>query len=263
MGILNLTPDSFWEGSRAAGLDDALRRAERMIADGADLLDLGGESTRPGARAVTLAEELDRVVPVLHALAREWPDVPLSIDTVKSPVAEAALEAGAAILNDVSAFRLDPAMATVAARHAAGVVLMHSRGTVASMASYETAAYDGDVAAEVASELAAAADRAREAGVADASIVVDPGLGFSKRTADSAAVLRSLDRIRALGFPVLIGPSRKRFVGDLAGGLPVEDRLPGTVAACVVGLLRGARLFRVHDVAPVRNALDVAEALTG
>jgi dihydropteroate synthase len=261
MGILNVTPDSFWDGGRHAGIDASLRQAGRLVEEGADLVDVGGESTRPGAEAVPLAEELDRVVPVVEALVREWPELPVSVDTVKADVARAALEAGAAVINDVSAFRLDAALAGVCARAGAGVVLMHSRGTVDRMAGYDLADYGDDPVGEMVAELRTAMSRARDGGVAEAAIVVDPGLGFSKRTAESVAAIRGLDRFLALGRPVLLGPSRKRFVGDLAGGLPAEDRLPGTIAACVAGLAAGARLFRVHDVAPVRGALAVAEAV--
>lgn len=261
MGVLNRTPDSFWQASRTAGVEDALRRAAAMVEAGADLLDVGGESTRPGATPVPAEEEAARVVPVVRALTREWPGVPVSIDTVKAPVAAAALEAGAAVLNDVSAFRIDPAMASLAAESGAGVILMHSRGAVDRMAAYDTAAYGADPVGEIAAELYQASNVARAAGVDAGSIVLDPGLGFSKRTADSAAVLRSLDRLLVLGYPILVGPSRKRFIGEMAGGLPPEERLPGTIAACVAALLAGARLFRVHDVAPIRHALAVAEAL--
>lgn len=261
MGVLNLTADSFWAGSRVPDLDQALRRAGSMIDGGVDILDVGGESTRPGAREVRAEEEAARVIPVVRALCREWPEVPVSVDTVKARVAAGALEAGAAIINDVSGLRLDPDLAGMAAASGAGLVLMHSRGTVEEMARYEMAVYGDDPVTAVAGELAAARDRALEAGVERSSIVLDPGLGFSKRTEHSAATLRGLDRILALGFPVLVGPSRKRFIGDLAGGLPVEDRLPGTIAVCVAALMAGARIFRVHDVAPVRQALDVAEAV--
>lgn len=261
MGILNVTPDSFWDGGRHAGVEAGLRQAERLVAEGADLVDVGGESTRPGAEPVPIEEERRRVVPVVEALAREWPELLISVDTVKGEVASSALEAGAAVVNDVSALRLDPTLAAVCAEAGAGVVLMHSRGTVDRMASYETADYGDDPVGEMVSELAAALGRAREAGVAEDAVVLDPGLGFSKRTPESVAAIRELDRLLALGRPVLLGPSRKRFVGELAGGLPAEDRLPGTVAACVMGLARGARLFRVHDVAPARRALAVAEAV--
>ena len=262
MGILNVTPDSFWDGARHQGVDRALRQAERLLRDGADLLDVGGESTRPGATPVAAAEERSRVVPVIDAILREWPDATVSVDTVKAEVAAAALDAGAAVINDVSGLRLDARMGATCAAAGAGVVLMHSRGTVDRMASYETAAYGDDPMGEVVDELVAAMDRARAGGVEDDAIVLDPGLGFSKRTAESAATLRQLDRLVALGRPVLVGPSRKRFLGELAGGLPAEERLPGTVAACVVSWQAGARLFRVHDVAPVRYALAVAEAVT-
>jgi dihydropteroate synthase len=261
LGILNVTPDSFWDGGRHAGVDAALRRAERLVAEGADLVDVGGESTRPGAGEVAAEEERERVVPVIEALVREWPDLLVSVDTVKAAVAGAALNAGAAVVNDVSGLRLDRAMGPLCAERGAGLVLMHSRGDVERMASYETAGYGPDPVAEIVAELEEALARAAEAGVDRDSVVVDPGLGFSKRTAESVAALRELPRILAMERPVLLGPSRKRFVGELAGGLATEDRLPGTIAACVAGLLAGARLFRVHDVGPVRRALAVAEAV--
>ncbi|MFW5947002.1 MAG: dihydropteroate synthase [Gemmatimonadota bacterium] len=261
MGILNVTPDSFWDGGRHAGLDAALRHAETLLAGGADLVDVGGESTRPGAEPVPEEEERARVVPLVRALVAEWPDLVVSVDTVKSSVARAALDAGAAVINDVSALRLDPGLGELCAGRGAGVVLMHSRGPVDRMASYQLADYGADVVGEVVGELGDALERARAAGIDDDAVVLDPGLGFSKRTEHSAAVLRELPRLGSLGRPLLVGPSRKRFVGELAGGLGTEDRLPGTVAACVVALLRGARLFRVHDVAPMRHALAVAEAV--
>jgi dihydropteroate synthase len=263
VAVLNVTPDSFWDGGRHADGDAALRQAERLVAEGADVLDVGGESTRPGATPVPLAEELRRVIPVVRACAREWPALPISVDTIKADVAAAALDEGAAIVNDVSGFRLDPSLAPLCAERGAGVVLMHSRGGVDSMASYETATYGADPVGEVVAELGAALKRARDAGVAREAVVLDPGLGFSKRTRHSVAVLRELPRLLELGCPVLLGPSRKRFIGELAGGLPPEERLPGTIAACVAGYLAGARIFRVHDVAPVRSALHVAHSLAG
>ncbi|HEX2165787.1 MAG TPA: dihydropteroate synthase [Longimicrobiales bacterium] len=264
-GILNVTPDSFWDGGRHAGVEAAVRHAAAMIDAGADVLDIGGESTRPGASPVAAAEEAARVVPVVQALHREWPDVPISVDTVKSAVARHALDAGASIINDVSGLRLDAALAGEIARAGAGVVLMHSRGDIDRMASYDLAEYGQDPVAEVRSELAEAVDRARAGGIPDDAIVVDPGLGFAKRTAHSLALLARLDRIAGLGYPVLVGPSRKRFIGDAGGRpggdpLPIEARLEGTIAACVMALLAGATLFRVHDVAPVRRALDFAHA---
>jgi dihydropteroate synthase len=261
VGILNVTPDSFWDGGRHAGVDAALRHAALLVGEGADILDIGGESTRPGAAPVGAADEIERVVPVVVALQREFPDVPLSVDTVKAAVARAAMDAGAAILNDVSGLRIDPGMADAAAVSGAGLILMHSRGGTADMARYTLAGYCHDCVADVSNELAASVATARAADVAEDAIVLDPGLGFAKRTEHSLAVLAGLDRIASLGFPVLVGPSRKRFVGEAVGGLPAAERLDGTIAACVLAFINGARLFRVHDVAPVRRALDFAAAV--
>lgn len=261
VGILNTTPDSFFDGGRHADVTAAVEHAHRMIEDGADIIDVGGESTRPGAHSVAAAEEIARVAPVVRAVHERWPDVPVSVDTVKAAVAREALAAGAAIVNDVSGLRLDPELGTVVAEAGAGIVLMHSRGGVEEMASYALAGYGDDVAAAVRAELEEAVGRARQAGLTDDAIVLDPGLGFAKRTEDSLAVLAGLDRIAALGFPLLVGPSRKRFVGDAAGGLPPELRLEGTLAACVLAHAAGACLFRVHDVAPARHALDLAAAV--
>ncbi len=261
VGILNVTPDSFWDGGRHGGLDAAVGHAAVLIEQGADAIDVGGESTRPGAQPVPVAEELARVLPVVRELARRWPGVIISVDTVKAEVARAALAEGAAVVNDVSGLRLDPRLGEVAADAGAGVVLMHSRGSVEEMASYDLARYGADPVGEIVDELAGALGRAAAAGLPPSAIVLDPGLGFSKRTEHSVAVIAQLDRILALGRPVLVGPARKRFVGELAGGLPPAERLEGTVAACVVALQRGARLFRVHDVLAVRRALTVAEAL--
>ena len=265
-GILNVTPDSFWDGGRHADVDAAVRHAASLIEAGADLIDIGGESTRPGASRVAADEEAARVTPVVQALHRQWPDLPLSVDTVKAPVARAALEAGASIINDVSGLRLDPALAAEIARAGAGVVLMHSRGDVDTMAGYDLAEYSHDPVSDVRRELEDAIGRARGAGIADDAIVIDPGLGFSKRTPHSLALLAGIERLAELGRPVLVGPSRKRFIGDAAGtALPPDARLEGTLAACVIALLQGAAIFRVHDVASVRRALDFAHAarLTG
>lgn len=263
VGILNLTPDSFYDGGRHATPADAVARAEELIAGGAAILDIGGESTRPGSQPLSAAAELERVLPVIETLGRRWPEVPLSVDTMKAEVAEAVLDAGAAIINDVTALRHDPEMAAVVAAGNAGLILMHSRGDVGHLADYALAEYTDDVVADVITELDAARALARSAGIADEAIVLDPGLGFAKRTEHSVAVLRELDRIVALGAPVMVGPSRKRFIGELSGGLPPEARLAGTIAACVHALAGGARMFRVHDVREVRRAIDVAAALAG
>lgn len=265
VGVLNITPDSFWAGSRTPVADDAMARAERLLEQGADILDVGGESTRPGAAPIEAAAEIARVGPVLEGLARRWPATPLSVDTTKSEVAAAALDAGAWIINDVSGLRLDPRLGGIVAARGAGLVLMHSRGGIEQMATYELAEYGPDPVGEVVAELGLAIRRAAVAGVPVESIVVDPGLGFAKRTIHSIACLAGLGRIGAFGRPVLVGPSRKRFVGELGGAagspLPPEARLEGTVAACVAARLRGAALFRVHDVKEVRRALAVADAI--
>ena len=259
MGVLNLTPDSFWGGSRLAGAAAAVDAAGRMVEAGAALLDIGGESTRPGAAPVGEDEEIRRVLPALDAVVRAFPAVPVSVDTVRSATARAALAAGAAAVNDVSGLRLDPDLADAVA--GAGLILMHSRGGIGDMASYDLADYGADPVADVIAELEGSRRTALQRGVAPEAIALDPGLGFAKTTAHSVAVLRGLDRLAALGAPVVIGASRKRFVGDLSGDAPPELRLAGTLAACVVAYLRGARIFRVHDVPAAVRALDVAAAL--
>jgi dihydropteroate synthase len=260
-GVVNVTPDSFWDGGRHASVDAAVRHAEQLLAEGADILDVGGESSRPGATAVTATDEDARVLPVIEQFARRWPEVPISVDTMKAAVARAALDAGAVIINDVSALRADPTLCAVVAEAGAGLVLMHSRGSIENMALYELAEYGENPAAEVAAELSLAVERARHAGVHTDCLVVDPGLGFAKRTEHSLAVLGDLRQLTSLGLPVMVGPSRKRFIGDAVGGLPAEQRLEGGIAACVVALQNGARLFRMHDVAPTRRALDLAFAV--
>jgi dihydropteroate synthase len=262
LGIVNVTPDSFSDGGRLPTLDDARRHVERLIAEGADVIDIGGESTRPqGARGVDAEEEQRRVVPLVQAVRRDHPAVPISVDTTKAAVASASLEAGASIVNDVSAFRLDNAMARVCAAAGAGVVLMHSRGDVATMATYAHATYGDDPVGEVIAELRDAAGVALSAGVARDRIVLDPGIGFAKRSATSIAVLSELSRLVALGYPVLVGASRKRFIGEITGVAEPRERVGGTIGANIAALERGARLFRVHDVKPSREALDVAWAI--
>jgi dihydropteroate synthase len=261
MGILNVTPDSFSDGGNFDDPERALEQAERMIAEGADIIDVGGESTRPqGAKPVTIDEEQGRVLPVIRAIAERFPQVAISIDTVKSETAAAALGAGASIVNDVSGFRLDPRMGAACAEARCGVVLMHSRGDVSTMGTYQHAIYDTVVPA-VVKELRGSVEAARAAGIGDEAIVVDPGLGFAKRSEHSLAMLAGIPELLALGFPVLIGASRKRFVGELSGVTVAAERRFGTVGANVAALMLGARIFRVHDVAPSRQALDVAWAV--
>jgi dihydropteroate synthase len=262
MGILNVTPDSFSDGGRYAGVDAALAQAEALLEAGAAIVDIGGESTRPDrTEAVPAAVELERVLPVVEALARRHPSLVMTVDTVKATVARAALEAGAAAINDVTALRLDAGMAPAVAAAKAGLVLMHSRGDILEIASYTHATY-ADVVGEVVGELRAAVARAGASGVAAAAIAVDPGLGFSKTPEQNILLFDQLEALHALGRPVLVGPSRKRFLGAVTGQ-PVEARDRATAVACVLAWERGARLFRVHDVAAARDALIFASALGG
>jgi dihydropteroate synthase len=262
MGILNVTPDSFSDGGRFVSAAQAVEHALGMLEAGADILDVGGESTRPqGAKPVDAAEEMRRVLPVIEGIRAARGDAAISVDTVKSEVARAALGAGAHIVNDVSAMRLDPAMARVCAEGGAGVILMHSRGGVSDMGTYAHATYGEDLVGEVIGELEQRVAAARGAGVGDAQIVLDPGIGFAKRSEHSIRVLAQLDRVVALGFPVLVGVSRKRFIGELSGVSDPAERGEGTLAANVVALERGARIFRVHDARATRRGLDVAWAI--
>ena len=256
MGIVNLTPDSFSDGGSYPGVDQAIKAAAAMVNGGAGLIDVGGESTRPGAESVSVAVEMERVIPFVKRAADAF-SVPISIDTRKSAVARAALEAGAAVVNDVSGLAHDPEMGALVAEMGAGVVLMHMRGTPATMTSH--ARYER-VAADVAAELQDSVTEARAAGVPDEAVVLDPGLGFAKDAGQSLELLSDLGPLRDLGFPMLIGPSRKSFLGAILR-VPPERRLPGTLAACVAAYLEGVRVFRVHDVEPVVQALDVAEAI--
>lgn len=261
MGIVNVTPDSFSDGGRFFSSNaDILDYAATLIESGADILDVGGESTRPGANPVSEADEMKRVLPVVEALVQRHPAAIISVDTLKSSVARAALEAGAHIVNDVSGLRLDPKMAEVVAKARAGVVIMHSRGSVAEMATFELADY-GDVVGDVMFELRGQLDVAKNAGIPKEAIVIDPGLGFAKRSEHSLAVLGALPNLVAWGYPILVGASRKRFIGEITGVRDPALRLHGTLGANVAALARGARIFRVHDVRPAREALDVAWAV--
>jgi len=257
IGIVNVTPDSFSDGGRFSTADRAVAQAERLVADGCELLDVGGESTRPGAAPVAAPEEIARVAPVIEQLARRGLG-PVSVDTRKAAVARAALAAGAAVINDVSGLAFDPELARVVAGGGAGVIVMHMRGTPDTM---DGLAVYRHVAAEVAAELAAAAAGAEDAGVPHERIVVDPGFGFAKGSEQNFRLLDELATVVGLGYPVAVGPSRKRFLGA-ATGRPVEDRDRATAVACALAWERGARLFRVHDAALACEALRVAGATT-
>jgi dihydropteroate synthase len=278
-GILNVTPDSFSDGGNFVSTEAAIAQAARMIAEGADAIDVGGESTRPGAAPVPAREELKRVLPVIRGIRSRWNDVPISIDTVKADVAKAALAEGASIVNDVSGMSLDPQMASVCAEAGCNVVIMHSRGNVAEMASYDNAVYGPDPVGDIISELEDRVQAAQRAGVHPARIALDPGVGFSKKTGHSLAALVELPRLVALGYPVFLAASRKRVIAELirftsGSGSPIGgttlapqaisngDRDMTTVGVNVVAFFAGARIFRVHQVRPNRLALDAAWALT-
>ena len=253
MGILNVTPDSFSDGGRYLDPAAALARARRMVEEGADLVDVGGESTRPGAEPVPAAEELRRVVPVIEAIATELP-VPVSVDTSKPEVMRAAVAAGASLINDVRALRA-PGALEAAAEAGVPVCLMHMRGEPRTM--QEAPAY-GDVVAEVRAFLLERAAACEAAGIPRGRILIDPGFGFGKTLEHNLALMRRLEAFVGTGFPVLVGVSRKSMIGALAGGAPVERRLHGSVAAAVVAACKGAAIVRVHDVAPTVEALRVA-----
>jgi dihydropteroate synthase len=256
MGIVNATPDSFSDGGRFLDPDAAVAQALRLVEEGADLVDVGGESTRPGAPPVPAAEEIRRVVPVVERLRARGLRAPISVDTWKGEVARAALAAGADLVNDVSGLA-DPELGAAVADARVPLVLMHTRGTPADMAS--RAAYR-DVAAEVALELEGALARAEAAGVPREAVILDPGIGFAKTAAHSLELLARVGELRRLGRPLLVGPSRKSFIGHLTGA-PVEGRLSGTLAAVSACVLAGVELLRVHDVAPCRQAALVAAAI--
>lgn len=253
MGIVNVTPDSFYDGGWHATANAAIAHGLDLVAQGADLLDLGGESSRPGATPVSAQQEVDRILPVIEGIRSES-DLPISVDTTKAAVAHAALAAGAKMINDISALRFDPDMANTIAAFHGWVVLMHMRGTPETM---QRAPVYAEVVSEVQTFLRERIAAASDAGIDRKRIIVDPGIGFGKTLEHNLALLRQLDEIVALGVPVLVGASRKSFLGAV-NDVPPEDRLPGTIAAHTAAVLRGARLIRVHDVAEGRRAADVA-----
>ncbi|WP_371345233.1 dihydropteroate synthase [Ancylobacter sp. IITR112] len=249
MGILNVTPDSFSDGGRSAALDDAVANARRLVAEGADILDIGGESTRPGHTPVPAEEELRRVLPAVEALAGL--NVPLSIDTQKATVAEAALKAGACILNDIWGLMGDPDMARVAAAYDAGVVAMHNRANVDPAV---------DIVADILGFFEQSLERAARAGIRPERMALDPGIGFGKTFEQNLKALASLETFARLGFPLLLGTSRKSLIGKVIEATPAE-RLPGTIASNVLGIRAGCALIRVHDVAAHVQAARVTEAI--
>jgi dihydropteroate synthase len=262
--VLNITPDSFSDGGNFLPFHQAIEHAGEMIADGADVIEVGGESTRPNAIPIRSSEEIARVVPIISTIAERWPATRIAIDTIKAEVAISAIGAGATIVNDVSALRIDPNMASVCASAGCTLILMHSRGGVSSMASYDHVDYAGDdVMTAVIGELQISVDAALAAGVERDRIILDPGLGFSKRPEQSVQALAHLPQLLDLGFHVMVGASRKRFIGELTGVQKPALRGAGTIGANVVALTLGATWFRVHDVRDNRHALDAAAAVLG
>lgn len=269
MGVLNVTPDSFsGDGIIAQGdaVSVSVEQARAFLAAGCDILDVGGESTRPGSQPVDAAAEKGRVIPVIEAVLREFPDALISIDTYKAEVAEAALTAGARIVNDVWALRADPRLSEVVSSFKCPVILMHNRSNPASVevktrlgSAYVGAEYE-NLIEDVKRELIDSVDIARRAGIPDERVILDPGIGFGKTVAHNLELIRRLDEIRALGFPVLLGPSRKSFIGYTLD-LPPDQRVEGTAAAVAVGITRGADIVRVHDVLPISRVVKMTDAI--
>ena len=262
MGILNVTPDSFSDGGRFLDPDVAIERALQMQAEGADIIDVGGESSRPGAEPISVKEELRRVVPVLEEICDKL-DIPVSIDTYKSEVAEKAIELGVEIVNDISALRFDPNMVKVVADYDVPVILMHMKGTPRDMQINPT--YD-DVMHEIVSFLYERKEFAISHGVDEHKIILDPGIGFGKRTGkgieDNCEIIRRLRELKVLDSPILVGPSRKTFIGNVCGDneqLPINERLEGTLAAVVLSVINGADIVRVHDVKEVKRCLRLVD----
>lgn len=257
MGIVNVTPDSFYDGGKRFDTGRAADDAVEMIDFGAEILDIGGESTRPGAQPVTLDEELRRVLPVIRELRKRC-SVPISVDTYKEAVARAALDEGADIVNDISALRFDPAMAALVANEGVPLILMHMQGVPRTM---QREPHYQDVLREVRDFLAERVRAAKQAGIAQEEIIIDPGIGFGKTLAHNLVLLKNLQSLNSLGQPLLIGVSRKAFIGKILNAAGPEERLEGSVAAAVSAALNGANILRVHDVSETVRALRVIDAI--
>lgn len=256
MGILNVTPDSFYDGGSFPEVNMAIERTLQMIEQGADIIDIGGESTRPGSDRISVDEELHRVIPVIEGIIKHNPRAVISIDTYKSQVADEAAERGAAIINDISGLRFDEAMADVARKHDISVIVMHMKGEPKTM--QESPVY-GDVVAEVKTFLQERVNFARENGIAQ--IIIDPGIGFGKRIQDNLEILRSLKEFTEIHCPVLIGLSRKSFIGNILN-TSVEDRLEGSLAAAAIAIINGAGIIRTHDILATKHAVQLAFAIS-
>ena len=257
MGVLNVTPDSFSDGGRFVDPRKAVARALAMERAGADILDIGGESTRPGSRGISAQEEMARVLPVLNKL-RGRLKIPISIDTQKAVIAEAAAMAGVEIINDISALRSDPEIAGVVRRHRLPIILMHMRGTPRSM---QKGPFARNVLRDVIEGLREAAARAKRAGIAKSQIILDPGIGFGKNYAQNFELLARLPELARLGYPLLVGPSRKAFIGHALGGVPADERIWGTAAAVASSIFGGAHIVRAHDVAEMAQVAKIADGI--
>jgi len=257
MGILNITPDSFYSGSRYPDFEKAAERAKEMAEEGADIIDIGGESTRPGSEKISAEEETNRVVPLIKILSKES-GVYVSCDTYKSKVAEKAIEAGASVINDISAFSMDGRLFDVVKDSGCGYVLMHMQGTPADM---QKAPFYEDAVSEIYNFLDEKLKWMVDGGINPQNIVVDLGIGFGKRLEDNLLLLNKINRFKDLNRPVMVGTSRKSFIGKILNGLPAEERLEGSLASAVLAYAKGASIFRVHDVEEPRRALEVADAV--
>lgn len=259
MAILNVTPDSFSDGGKYLSVDDAICQVENMIGDGADVIDIGGESTRPGSSAVEIDEEVIRVVPVIKAIAKRF-DVPMSIDTTKSGVAERAIDAGAEIINDISGLRFDERLAEIASRVKAGIVLMHSRGEFETMHALPPV---DDIFSDVTADLKRAIGVAHSYNVRDEQIALDVGIGFSKTQEQNLELIAKLDKLISefSAYPMLVGASRKSFIGKLIGDVPPSERLGGSIAAALIAFQNGAKIVRVHDVKETVTAIKIAASI--
>ena len=255
MGVLNVTPDSFSDGGLFFDRDKAVERALEMVREGASIVDVGGESTRPGAKEISLDEELSRVIPVIESISKEI-DALISIDTRKAHVAAAATRAGASIINDVSGLKHDPDMAKVVARHGATVIVMHMKGTPQDM--QHDPRY-GDLISEIITSLRESIDIAKRAGVEEEKIIIDPGIGFGKTVAHNLEILNRLGEFKVLGHPICIGTSRKSFIGKVLNETDTDSRLSGTIATCTIAIAKGANIIRVHDVKEAHAAAVLSD----
>ena len=256
MGIINVTPDSFSDGGKYANVEAAVMRAKQMVADGADIIDIGGESSRPGAEPITANEECRRVIPVVQALAEQF-QIPISVDTYKAKVAREALSAGACVINDITALHGDPNMCQIVADAQAGVILMHMQGVPATMQKAPT--YQ-NVVAEVHAWLTEVASQAVDRGIDSSRIMIDPGIGFGKTFDHNLEILRHLMQFRGIGYPMLVGVSRKKFIGRILD-LPVHQREEGTAATVAWSIINGANVVRVHDVAKMKQVAQVIDTI--